>query len=78
MATGDRRLAMNEDDEPGFPWLETFFGISLLTLVCQLYPPLFWGILYYVDVRNWTWSAIWLINVLIIGVLLVIWKRTNG
>ncbi len=62
-------------DEPPF-WLfrlETWLMLASLCLFFQIFPSVFLGLLYIVDVRNWTWG-VWVgVEVAIVATLLVLW-----
>jgi hypothetical protein len=43
--------------EAGVPWVGTLLSVSVLTLVLQLFPGVYWAALAILDVRLWTWRA---------------------
>ena len=66
--TGDERPA-------SFFRLETWLVLTSVSLVFQLFPALFWGLLYAVDVRNWTWG-VWVgIQVAVVAILIFLKVR---
>jgi hypothetical protein len=59
--------------------LETWLAISIVSLVLQLFPALFWGLIYAIDVRNWTWG-VWVgveIAVIVILFALYVWQTSD-
>lgn len=60
---------MKAEQESPSRWLEWLLVLSCVTLVFQLFPVLFWGLLYVVDIRNWSWTAMSLILCVIIVIL---------
>lgn len=68
-------------EEPPF-WLfrlETWLVISVIALVFQLFPALFWKLLYAIDVRNWTWG-VWVgveIGVVVLLFVLYAWQNSD-
>ena len=75
------RVRSEPDEEQPF-WLfrlETWLAIATVTLVFQLFPALFWGLLYWIDVRNWTWG-IWVgveAAVVVILFALYVWQTSD-
>jgi len=61
---------MSEVREAGFPWLESLIGLLTVSLVFQLWPSLFWGLLWAIDVRNWNWPMITAAHVVVILALI--------
>ena len=52
------RAASLDDEKPFWLFrLETWLVVASIALVFQIFPPIFWGLLYAVDVRNWTWGV---------------------
>ena len=51
----------------GFPWLGVLLAVSIVSLVFQLFPSVWWGLLAIVDIRSWSWrswavaSAVWIV-----------------
>jgi hypothetical protein len=63
------------------PWslrLETWLVLAALLLVCQLFPSIFWGALYLVDVRNWSWAAWVGVEASVVLILLALWRWQNS
>ena len=56
----------------GFPWLELLIALLVVSLVFQIWPFLFWGLVWAVDVRNWSWSVIIGANVVVVLTLIYI------
>jgi hypothetical protein len=56
----------------GFAWLELLLALALLALVLQLFPALWNGMLWALDVRNWprtVWFAgTWLVLAVLVGI----------
>jgi len=63
---------MHVQETRGVPWLEFLLGVSILALVFQLCPGLWFGLLAALDVRNWTWKAWATLNALVIIILVAI------
>jgi hypothetical protein len=58
---------MNLDThQAGFPWLELLIALLVVSLIFQIWPALWWGLLWAVDVRNWSWSVIIGANVVVV------------
>lgn len=58
------------EEAAGVPWPEMLLGISGVALFFQLFPTLFWGLLYAIDVRNWSWTVIIVLNALVVACLI--------
>jgi hypothetical protein len=61
----------------GRPWffrLETWLVLAGLFLVFQVFPGLFWGLLYLIDVRNWSWGAWVGAEIGAVIILLALWR----
>lgn len=43
---------------------------SCLTLFFQLFPSIWSNLLTVIDVRNWSWTMIWIINILMLTILI--------
>jgi hypothetical protein len=56
-----------------FGWLEAGLLVAVVSLVFQLYPPAWWGLVWVVDVRNWDQRA-WF-YVTIVGLIVLIMVR---
>jgi hypothetical protein len=59
------------------PWLlrlETWLVLAAIGLAFQMYPALFWGLLYWIDVRSWTWG-VWVgVEIAVLVILLGLWR----
>jgi hypothetical protein len=75
-----RRHPACEEDQPFWLWrLETWLVLSIMALVFQLFPRLFWGLLAAIDVRNWTWG-VWVgVEIAVVVTLLVLygWQKSD-
>lgn len=50
--------------------------IALIALFFQLYPAVFLQLLWFVDVRNWSWPFISIVNsIFVVMLLIVYWHR---
>ena len=59
------KMADPEGEKRSIPWLEICICVAVVALIAQLYPPFARllgraaaGLLYCLDIRNWTW-AVW-------------------
>jgi hypothetical protein len=58
--------------------LETWLVLAAICLSFQMFPRLFWGLLYIIDVRNWTWG-IWVgVEIAVVLTLLALWRWQNS
>jgi hypothetical protein len=57
-------------DRRSVPWTEIALGVALVALVFQLFPAVWWGLLWTLDLRNWTWGARFLGTLFVLVVLL--------
>jgi len=65
------------DEQPAwFFRLETWIAGTSLTLLFQLFPSLFWGLLYAIDARNWTWG-VW-VGLQVLVVALLVYLKVRG
>jgi hypothetical protein len=48
-----KRMPAERPPRAGFAWLELLLVLALLALVLQLFPALWTGMLWALDVRNW-------------------------
>ena len=54
--------------------LETWLVFAGLFLLFQVFPSLFWGLIYIIDVRNWTWG-VWVgVEIGVVIALLGLWR----
>lgn len=54
----------------GIAWLELLLAIAALALVLQLWPALAHGLLWAIDVRNWSRSVWFGVNIAVVATLL--------
>jgi len=47
-------------------WLESLIGVLWVSLVFQLWPSLFWGMVGTIDVRNWSWTVVIIAHVVVL------------
>ena len=68
---------MNASEKSGFPWLEVLLVLSVLALVFQLFPDLWFGTLFVLDFRHWTWTGWSAANAVVLLVLIFIraWRN---
>jgi len=52
-------------------------SVSCILLIFQLFPPLMLFIVWILDIRNWTWIAVWSLNILAIATLIGYHAWTN-
>jgi len=55
-----------------FPWMELFIALLVISLIFQIWPFLLWGLLWGIDVRNWSWTVIIGANVVVVIALMYI------
>lgn len=76
-----RRAAAYEEEKPFWLFrLETWLVLAFLSLIFQIYPALFWSLLYIVDVRNWTWG-VWVgVEIAVVVTLIVLraWQYSDS
>jgi len=65
---------MSQVREAGIPWLESLIAVLTVSLVFQLWPALFWGLLWAIDVRNWSWPVI--IGAHVVVILALIYAKS--
>ena len=58
-------------------WLEIALALSTISLICQVYPPLFWLPLAYLDVRQWGWKTYTTLFAVMICVLIYLKSRQD-
>jgi len=61
---------MSRVKEAAIPWLELLIVALTVSLVFQIWPSLFWGLLWAIDVRNWSWPVIIAAHVVVILALI--------
>lgn len=65
-------MRSREQGRSGFPWLELFLVIAVLSLVLQLFPTLWRGTVGALDLRNWSRSVWIAANVILLLMLVAI------
>jgi hypothetical protein len=81
---GHRRAARAAQQPTGaWSWLvqlETWLAVASLSLVFQIFPAAFWGLLAILDVRNWTWGVTVGVEVAVIVLLLAlrVWQTADA
>jgi hypothetical protein len=58
--------------------LETWLVLAAICLSFQIFPGLFWALLYGIDVRNWTWGVWVAVEVGVVVILLGLWRWQNS
>jgi hypothetical protein len=60
--------------------LETWLAVASLSLVFQIFPAAFWGLLAILDVRNWTWGVTVGVEIAVIVLLLAlrVWQTADA
>lgn len=57
---------MTENLDRIFRWVMALFALACAALVLQSFPSLWSGGVYILDVRNWSWTAVWIVNGVVI------------
>lgn len=74
------RGGLAPDEKPFWLFrLETWLLLASVSLVFQIFPAPFWGLLYAIDVRNWSWG-VWVgVEVAVIATLFVLraWQNSD-
>ena len=75
------RVRIEPEDKPSFLFrLETWLVLASVSLFFQLFPATFWGLLWAIDARNWTWG-VWVgveIGVIVTLVGIKAWHNANA